>query len=200
MLIRQALSKKDKEQIFALRYRVFCEEKEYISLSSSEDCLESDEFDQHAIHFIALDEKENAIGSIRLILDSPTGFPVNKYFGIPKMDVPGVAAEVSRLVVLREKRSIDHDIMLSLCKAIYDYSIDHGIKYWYAILDRRFIALSRRLGFIFKQVGDCKYCLGDVTAPYVLDIEETMQNLHDKNPSLYLFFKQTRRKAAGERD
>lgn len=189
LIIRQATSESDRRKIFELRYRVYCKEKKYLSIVQSQEEIENDEFDECSVHYIAFNSGTEAVGTIRLILNSPIRFPINKYFDIPE-DGSKDIAEVSRLIVLKEERSPNHSAMLHLCKAIYDYSIENNIKHWYAILDEHFLKLSQRLGFIFKQIAESKFCYGDITAPYILCLEETIANLKTQNPNLHQFFYQ----------
>lgn len=190
MIVNQVVSKRDKEQIYRLRYRVFCEEKKYLSPEQAHSGLEYDEFDQHSVHYMILNPNGEAIGTIRLVLDSPIGFPVSRHFEIPQADRTIHMAEVSRLAVCKSVSNMRHAVMLHLCKAIYDYSIESRINYWYAILDDPVLRLMQRLGFVFNKVGEGKYCFGNVTSPYLLSLEETMARLEVNKPKIHQFFAQ----------
>lgn len=190
MITSQAVSKKDKENIYKLRHRVFCEEKKYLNPEPTMGGLEYDEFDRHSVHYMTLNTNGEVIGTVRLVLDSPLGFPVNRHFEIPHGDRSIHMAEVSRLAVCKSVSNMKHTVMLHLCKAIYDYSIENGIIYWYAILDEPVLRLMLRLGFVFNKIGEGKYCFGDVTSPYLLSLEETMARLEVYKPRIHQFFAQ----------
>jgi N-acyl amino acid synthase of PEP-CTERM/exosortase system len=106
-------------EVYRLRYKVYCEEWGF---EKPEDHhpggLEYDEYDSHSVHVVALlKESLEIIGTIRIILDSELGFPIEKHCSfdadLSYIDRTRVA-EISRLAVSKEyrKRAVD--------KLIYD--------------------------------------------------------------------------------
>jgi N-acyl amino acid synthase of PEP-CTERM/exosortase system len=99
--------------IFALRYQVYINEWNFESAGDHPDGLEHDEFDGHSVHIYASsDETNEVIGSIRLILDSEFGFPIERNFDIPELPAEinrSSIGEISRLAVSKEyrRRAID---------------------------------------------------------------------------------------------
>ena len=96
---------KDMRDVYRLRYKVYCDEWEFENPDKHENGLEMDEFDKHAIHFAVRDDSQKTVGTIRMILNSPEGFPLEKYCEvdddmdeIPKENI----AEISRLAILAE--------------------------------------------------------------------------------------------------
>jgi len=66
------------EKVFAFRYKVICETKifqEYVSENSFENNKESDMFDPYSVQFAVLDEGKNICATVRLIYNSPHGYP-----------------------------------------------------------------------------------------------------------------------------
>ncbi len=99
--------------IFALRYQVYVNEWGFESADDHPKGLEHDAFDDHSVHIYAhSDEANEVIGSIRMILDSPLGFPIERHFDIKELPA-GIdrhaVGEISRLAVSKEyrRRAID---------------------------------------------------------------------------------------------
>ncbi len=103
---------KDLKKIFRLRYKVYCEEWGFEKPEKYPDRLETDEFDKSAIHFAVRDDEQKIVGTIRLILDSPEGFPAEKYCQAnleEKELARGGIAEISRLAISRKYRRRSED-------------------------------------------------------------------------------------------
>jgi N-acyl amino acid synthase of PEP-CTERM/exosortase system len=67
------------DPIFHLRYQVYCEELALVKPHEFPGDVIKDKYDQHALHFVAEDH-EGIIACMRLIIDSPLGFPLEKHF------------------------------------------------------------------------------------------------------------------------
>lgn len=99
--------------VYRLRYKVYCEEWGFEKPEDHPGKLETDEYDQHSIHLGAFSQEDgNLIGTIRLILDSELGFPIDRHCtfntDISSLDRSRIA-EISRLAVSKEyrKRAVD---------------------------------------------------------------------------------------------
>lgn len=95
------------KEIYRLRYKVYCEEWGFERPGDHPYGIETDEFDKSAVHFVAKNSEGNLVGTIRLILNSPAGFPVEKYceININKHELPRESlAEISRLAISKEYR------------------------------------------------------------------------------------------------
>ncbi|MBK1672841.1 PEP-CTERM/exosortase system-associated acyltransferase [Ectothiorhodospira shaposhnikovii] len=95
-------------EIFALRYRTYCEERGFLPISEYPDGLERDPFDQRSAHFTARNTQGNIAGTVRLVL-SPGGEPFPFEYHCPPFEnfLPppaSLSAEVSRLAVSRSYR------------------------------------------------------------------------------------------------
>jgi N-acyl amino acid synthase of PEP-CTERM/exosortase system len=102
------------QDVFRLRYKVYCEEWGFENPADHPGGLETDEFDQYSVHLGAFcRERGNLIGTIRLILNSPLGFPIEQHCTLTS-DLSNIGrhkiAEISRLAVSKEfrKRAIDN--------------------------------------------------------------------------------------------
>ena len=105
------------EELFRLRYQVYCTECGFESPSDHPNGLEFDEYDQYSSHFCAVvADTGRIIGTVRIIHDSPLGLPVDhhcvldaetKYSGNSRM-----VGEISRLAISKDfrRREIDRAI------------------------------------------------------------------------------------------
>lgn len=100
-------------EVYRLRYKVYCDEWKFESPDDHPGGLEKDEFDAHSVHFGALEaETGKLIGTIRIILDSDLGFPIEHHCTFDT-DLSSLSkkriAEISRLAVSKEyrRRAVD---------------------------------------------------------------------------------------------
>jgi N-acyl-L-homoserine lactone synthetase len=103
---------KELKAAYKLRYKVYCEEWGFEKPDKYPDRLETDEYDKNAVHFAALDDTGKTVGTVRLILFSPDGFPLEKYCEVNN-GMEGIVqenvAEISRLIISREYRKRTED-------------------------------------------------------------------------------------------
>lgn len=110
----EASAQELKNQIFRLRYEVYALEFGFENPYDFPDKLEQDEYDAHSIHFAALNEYDEVIGTVRMILDSEKGFPVEQASEITDFKdkpAPKYITEVSRLAVSKSMRRRPEDGM-----------------------------------------------------------------------------------------
>lgn len=104
------------EQIFALRYEVYCLECGFLAPDAFKDGLESDEYDAHAVHFTAQNFANELVGSVRLVQPVVSqGFPLERHcralFENVVRPPREQCAEVSRLVVRKTYRRRSGDTL-----------------------------------------------------------------------------------------
>lgn len=101
------------EQIFRLRYQVYCLECNFLKQEDYPDGIETDEYDDQSVHFAAINEDNDIIGTMRLILPGRNIFPVEHHcpnIVIDKTGLPQVSyAEISRLVISKRLRRRKND-------------------------------------------------------------------------------------------
>lgn len=102
------------EELFRLRYQVYCTECGFESDEDHPNGLEFDEYDQYARHFCAVVvETGQIIGTVRIVLNSPLGLPIDKHCVIDSekhfSGDPKKIGEVSRLAISKDfrRREID---------------------------------------------------------------------------------------------
>ena len=95
--------------LFRLRYQVYCDERGFEDPLDYPDMIERDEFDDHSVHFCnSLEGSDEMIGTVRMILYSGKGFPIEKNFILEEQLLPTCdrtkIAEISRLAISKALR------------------------------------------------------------------------------------------------
>lgn len=209
------------KDIFALRYEVYCIECGYLPPEQFQNGLESDEYDDHSVHFTAHNLNNEVVGTLRLVRpDAPPGFPYERYcnqlFGDVVLPPREKCAEVSRLVVRKnyrrrtgdslagiaarvetrrhetrdtsmDRRSDTPQILLGLYRTAYRHSLQAGIRYWYAAMEKSLARSLARFEFVFTPIGVETDYYGPV-APYLADLRELENRLRKHNPELLAWF------------
>lgn len=201
-------------EIFRLRFQVYCKECSFLKAEDYPDGIEKDKFDPHSLHFVAQDEL-GAIGTARLVLDSPYGLPLEHHYSnyvcLDKTCVPRKQiAEISRLVISKEYRrrrgdglyynpeyedraSREHSLHRMKCMALgmyremYQESKRRGITHWYALMEKSLWLLLRLHNFNFQPIGEEIDVYGPVK-PYLGDIKKMEKEVFEKSPELFKYF------------
>ncbi|MDX9715191.1 MAG: PEP-CTERM/exosortase system-associated acyltransferase [Dissulfurispiraceae bacterium] len=101
-------------EIFKLRYKVYVEEWGFEKAEDHIKGVELDDYDDSALHFMAL-RHGNLIGTIRMILSSQKGLPIQKNCTI-NQDLDCIdhskIAEISRLAVSKDYRRRQEDAQM----------------------------------------------------------------------------------------
>jgi len=95
----------------------------------------------------------------------------------------GVRQSFKGLTLVHEERRNSPQILLSLYRQIYSYSLKHGIHYWYAAMERSLARIMDRMNFGFQQLGPPTDYYG-VVAPYLANIRDTEILIGKKNQAL----------------
>ncbi|BCB26566.1 hypothetical protein SKTS_14520 [Sulfurimicrobium lacus] len=108
---------------YALRYEVYCHERGFLVPENYPSRLETDYFDQHSIHVGGVNKEGMLVGTLRLVLPSPLGFPLfehcelfpeYQYLADPDRQDQFYAAEISRLAVSKSYRRRKNDGLYDL--------------------------------------------------------------------------------------
>lgn len=182
--------------ILALRYRIYCEQKGFEKPEDHPEGLERDNLDDHAIHYAAiLKESDEVVGTIRLILKSKYGFPIENNFDLTT-DTSHIEknciAEVSRLAITSKycsgfwrKNSGQHcipnklqpnneiDLAIGLIRCIAKESRELGITHWYAVMAKALYILLKKKRIVFSCIGPEKDYHG-LRAPYFGAVEDIL--------------------------
>jgi len=198
---------------YRLRYQVYCHERAFLPAHEYPDGLETDVFDEHAIHVGAIDEYGELAGTARLILPNPLGFPVTHHCELhaafeEQCGRPSVI-ELSRLCVSRsyarrhgdgaygdgapeamppgDRRRLEGGVFLSVIRAVYEVSLQLNVTHWLAAAEPSLHRIFVRRGFPFKPVGPGGDYFG-LVFPYLMDLREFEANLATRRiPALVEF-------------
>lgn len=100
-------------ETYRLRYEIYCHETEFLDDNQYPDGIEKDIWDDHSIHFAALNSDNVVVGTLRLILNSEHAFPFEVYcpnYDRSKINFPRTRlAEISRLAVRKNYRRRKND-------------------------------------------------------------------------------------------
>jgi len=205
------------EEVFQLRYQVYCKECNFIKEEDYPQRRESDKYDPYSLHFVA-EDSEGIIGTARLVLNSELGFPLEEHCGgnlfIKRDSLPREKiAEVSRLVISKAYRRRKADglyytpdynespkisdaqilvtrirpMAFGIYREMYQESKRRGIAYWYAVMEKSLYLLLRMHGFIFEPIGEEIDYYGPVR-PYLGTIKEIEKTVSEKSPKLLQYF------------
>jgi N-acyl amino acid synthase of PEP-CTERM/exosortase system len=198
--------------VYQLRYEVYCLEYGFLPATDYPNCGEMDEHDARSLHFCAFNRKKELVGYVRLVqADALQEFPFQNHckllFDGTALPEPALALEISRLMVRKNYRrragdilagvrqsfkglTPEHDhrsnspqILLSLYRQIYAYSLQNGVRYWYAAMERSLARIMGRMNFGFQQLGPPTDYYG-VVAPYLANIRDTERLIGQKNQAL----------------
>jgi len=214
---RRITSPEEMEEVYRLRFQVYCNECRFIKAEDYPDGRETDEFDKHSAHFGGYDKDGLLVGAVRLILPACGKFPIEEHCETLEIDpekvTPRKSAEVSRLTIskLYRRRSKDglyyetqaqdetvedkgqyflrrvRPMAFGLYREMYHESKRLGIRYWYALMERTLRTLLKIHGFVFNPIGPEVEFYGMVT-PFLADITEMEKNVHEKFPKFFEYF------------
>ncbi|WP_044663902.1 acyl-homoserine-lactone synthase [Syntrophaceticus schinkii] len=167
---------KEKEDVFSLRYRVFCLEKKWLNPEEYPDGKETDEYDQHSVHFLAANDTSKIVGTARAIFPSELGLPVfNNFEDIATPDDVERYVELSRLIVAKETRGLT--VTIGLLKSILNWCLYEGITTAFVIVEERMLNFLLRLGYPFRKAGPGKFYFGAYTTPAYVTLSELSKTL-----------------------
>ncbi|MFA5232871.1 MAG: GNAT family N-acyltransferase [Sulfurimonas sp.] len=146
------------ERVFTFRYKILLEiYPEYIEVSNFLDNKEFDKYDPYSAHFAALDEYGEVCATVRLIHNSPLGYPTensmtfdNSMFEREKL------GEMSRIFVDAKYRNIQttKKVIEEVKKFMYLKMMKLGIEYTYGSLEESFLRLLRIYKMNYATIGE----------------------------------------------
>ena len=200
-----------------LRYQVYCLECNFLSPDDYPDGVETDEHDESASHFYAFDHDGVLAGYVRLVKPSlERRFPFQQHCAVSAgVELPPAesAAEISRLMVRSDYRRRLGDclsgvtaqqnaaafsgdrrhqapaVLLNLYRQMYQHCRSHGIRYWYAAMEKTLSRSLSQLGFGFVPIGPATDYYGPV-APYLGDLRTLEAQVRKRDPELMVWLQQ----------
>lgn len=160
--------------------------------------LEYDDYDEHAVHFGAFDNKDHLVGYSRFILPGYHGLQVFNVFeelvhprvkgapniGKSSMQAPNISkcVESSRLLVIPERGIKRHLVAQLIYKLKYQFMKRNGYRFWCIVAEKKLIRALRFQKYPFEVMGEGKYYLGAVRYPAIMDIDRADSVLKLKEP------------------
>lgn len=96
------------QDIYRLRLQVYGHECGFLNVNDYPEGIETDQYDDQSIHFAAINQYNEVIGSLRLILPKPKPLPVQIHCPNIKIDYETLPelkfGEISRFVISKELR------------------------------------------------------------------------------------------------
>lgn len=181
-------------KVHELRFQVYCLEQGFLDAIDYPGGCEFDEHDRSAMHFASCGVDGEVAGYVRLVAASSSGdFPFQAHCltlheGV-QLPPPHQSLEISRLMVsAKYRRQPDRspEILLGMFRQMYVASVQQGVHYWYAAMERSLVrVLQRMLGISFEQIGPITDYYGPV-APYMIDVREVAVRLRTHRSQVML--------------
>ncbi|WP_020407152.1 GNAT family N-acyltransferase [Hahella ganghwensis] len=169
--VLKAESLQHKEEVFKIRYEVYCKHLAYESSQKNARGLETDIYDGWSKHFLVKDELSGRyVGTLRLVMPqsrTSQAIPIehlypHDYFSpelAPSKLEAGSYIEISRLAVLPEAAEISCSYSVEVSRLLYLGALAYvqenpRLRHVYCLMEKR---LARRLSFLglpFTQAGD----------------------------------------------
>ena len=165
------------EMSFALRYQVYCLERQFENPAQHTNFQEKDEFDHHSVHSLIFYRPwAEPIGTVRIILADPDSerLPIQKLLREIAID-PAVSfksentAEISRFAISKVCRRRHSSYLsaadksppeqlsnlpcLGLIQCILRQSLEFGIFTWAAMMEPQLLRLLASMGIRFMPLG-----------------------------------------------
>lgn len=166
------------DKAFALRYQVYCLERQFEDASQRPRGVETDEFDRHSVHSLVFHRpQEEPIGTARLILPQarPHSLPIQGLLRKTGMNASNyfpnhAVAEVSRFAISKEfrRRKVESGSVpeaeakrerhgnlpcLGLVQMLLRQSIELGVEYWGAVMEPQLLRMLALMGIRFQPIG-----------------------------------------------
>jgi len=175
MEVLRVTNNKELGEVLELRYRVYCEEKHFVEEEECPEHSESDEFDRAATHFSVKEDGVGVVGTVRLVLDSPLGFPLEAAYKLSADVLPPhvrrTTAEISRFAVSKERRGSAYR---TYTKAVHTVLMEEAsrlkLTHFVAIMTKALARRSKMLGIQWTPLSGPVEFHGELRVVYILEI------------------------------
>lgn len=185
---KEVETKEEFLRYFNLRYKVYCEQKKWISSGKYPDKLEMDAYDDSAKHFIALNDDFKIVGCIRFLFGRDYGkLPYQAHPGVKKknLDVSN-QVEISRLIINGEKNNFA--LVKGLFRVAYAVGKIYLAKNWIMLAEPSLLRFLARVNHYFRPICPPAKYFGSLTYPAICNIVENDEILKRKFPKEYRYF------------
>jgi acyl homoserine lactone synthase len=198
LTVKNLVSDEDKLHAYRLRNNIFCNELGWAL--QSQNGLEIDEYDKHAISLGVLDERGELLAFLRIIL-AERAFMIEKEF-LSLVDPRHAirkesdTIELSRLCVAPKSRKDKvagnfgmYYISMLLFKGVYQWCLKNHTRHLYAVTEHKIYKLLCLRGFPCSLIGD-PYVMPDgvIAVAFIVDLREWEAKHTAKSPKLFNWF------------
>ena len=162
------------DEVLHFRYRIGCMELKALDPDAYPDERETDAYDPYADHFAVLDETDTVCATVRLIHDSPVGYPTENNFGIDPQKYTrerSAISELSRIFIdpryrtMKDSKAIIQGLMR---ECIYGKLLHYGITCCYGTLEPAFAKLLNIFKVPYTLVGEGGLFYGAMRHPAIM--------------------------------
>ena len=173
---------------FKLRYEVYCAEKGWLEASRYPDLLEHDAEDGRSAILLALNEDNQAIGTVRLIINNGSSHWPLPIAGHPSVNgnlATEKCVEISRFTIAEKYRK--GDVYLGLVRMLFRYIVEHcgNYNFLFFSVEKKFLKVLNMLGFEFTPFADTAQWYGDPLIPARQQISTLDDSVRRNNPAFY---------------
>ena len=175
------------KRVFKLRYKLYCETYKLLDKGDYPNRKEEDEYDQYSEQIAVFDDSDNMVGTVRIIKNSPIGFPTEKEFDL-KIDnrKRNQTIEISRIMVEPDfKKTM---LFIDVLKAVYTYTKRNNCKYWIGCAEDWFIKNINKLFREVKIIGESKFCFNALNYPFFMEVRAAERAVKKSNYLLFYYF------------
>jgi N-acyl-L-homoserine lactone synthetase len=165
------------DQCYRLRYRVYCQEKQFLDPNDYPDGREIDQFDPFSIHVGAIDSDGELGGTARVVAPNPLGYPLQThlhFFPDVRLDAPGMlTVECSRIMISRHyARRRRTEPFLTIIKGVLQQAKRIGATHIIGATEPGFFRLIVLYGMPWRVAGPAADYYGAEVLPCMLSLAE----------------------------
>jgi N-acyl-L-homoserine lactone synthetase len=162
---------------YRLRYRVYCQEKQFLDPRNYPDGREIDEFDPISVHVGAIDRDGEVAGTARVVPPNKLGYPVTKHCAFNpdlRLDAPGMlTVECSRIMISRDyPRRSRTEPFLTIVKGVMQQAKRAGATHLIGATEPGFYRLIVLHGMPWKVAGPAVDYFGAPVLPCIMSLAE----------------------------
>lgn len=186
--VRPPKNDEELKKMFQLRYKVYCEEYNFLNKSDYPDGLEKDEYDVRSDYLIAVDRYDNMIGCVRVVKPSGEPLPTHTSFDIKAelhLHHLQKTVEVSRLIVEKKYRSTK--VGIALYRGIYRYCTENDYQYIVEAMENE---LARWINYLFLRfipISDPILYYSTWNRAYIADVNDVSNAVKKDDYPLYKY-------------
>jgi len=157
-LVKTLITKEEMIQAYQLRHRVFAERLKWVPERA--DRLETDVYDAWSTSIGVFDSRKDLLGLVRMT-HAPVPFMLESEFsgclvGRHQVRKEIDTAEITRLAIDPEivDRGLSARLMKTVFKGMYQWCLQHEIRYTYMVVEHRLLKVVQRMGWPCRAIGE----------------------------------------------